>query len=108
MGLHDLSGDGEPDAFAAGVAVTRFGDTVKRLEDTLQIPVGNPRPLIPDQNRDVRFGARHRDVDGRVLRSLAHRVAQHVLDAASPQFAVPVSAAAAPPPHPPRPTFYSP
>src|ERR1700722_12793318 len=31
MGLHDLGGDGESDAFAAGITVARLGDSIERL-----------------------------------------------------------------------------
>src|ERR1700682_1598841 len=55
MGLYDLSGDGEPDAFAAGIAVARLGDPIKRLKNALQIPAGTSRALIPNQNHDAGF-----------------------------------------------------
>jgi hypothetical protein len=58
MSLHDLSGDGEPYAFAAGIAVARLGDPIKRLKYAFQISVGNPRTAVPNQNHDAGIAAR--------------------------------------------------
>src|SRR6202044_2466743 len=35
MRLHDLRGNCEPDAFSAGIAVTRLGNAIERLENAL-------------------------------------------------------------------------
>src|ERR1700733_9475391 len=90
MRLHDLSGDGESNAFAAGITVAGLGDPIEGLEYAFQIPGGDPGAAVADQNRDIRAGPRDGNVDARVLGAVAYGVAQHVLDGASHQVAVAV------------------
>src|SRR5579863_6560878 len=90
VSLQDLSGNREPDAFSAGVPVPRLRNPIERLEYAFQIPVGHARPAIPNQDLDAGCVARDRDVDGRILGTVAHGVAQHVLDGAAHEIAIAV------------------
>ena len=47
--FHDLGGDGQTDALAAGVAIAGFGHAVKGLEDALELARGNTRSPIANR-----------------------------------------------------------
>src|ERR1700679_1679472 len=90
MRLHDLSGDGESNAFAAGIPVPGLGYPIEGLEYALQVLGGDSGAAVADQNRDLRAGARDGHTDERILVAVAYGIAQHVLDGASQQVAVAV------------------
>ena len=83
MGFHDLGRYSQADTLAAGVAVARFRHPIERFEYTLQFARRHARTLIADDDRQPR-GLPMCDgyFDRRALGTIAHRVAQHVLDGA--------------------------
>src|SRR5271168_2161415 len=87
MGFHDLRGDGETDALAAGITIPGFGHAVERLEDALELGRRHPGSAVANGDRESGRAALDRHFHGRALRTIAHGVAQHVLDRAAQELA---------------------
>src|ERR1700677_1696840 len=56
---HDLRGDGETDALAAGIAVARLRDPEKGLEYAFQVTGRHAGPPVANPHRDPAFAALH-------------------------------------------------
>src|SRR4051812_23929487 len=76
--FHEVLGDRQSQAGAAGIPCARLVDAVEALEDAQQVFLGNAGPLVRYGNRRAANGTSDVDADRRAFRRVGGRVGDQI------------------------------
>ena len=85
----DALGDRQTQPGASGFTIARLGYTIKRLEDSFEIVLGNALSVIANNEQNIRFviGLK-RNIDGSRSLGVTNRIAHDIFNGAVHQFSV--------------------